>query len=555
MLDALAGIKGLYRDFAVIGGELAIVVVALLLLDAVVRLAFRRLDAIPPLRRFQGRAKALRRSVRWALFGAGLLLCAAVAAYNGLLIYRGVDVFTATRDQFARIPPDFWKQLGIGAAKVVALVIAARLIVRWLRKLIGVLEGRAMAFEQLRANDEAITAFFAALRRIVSNAIWLSLLIVASGLLPFPAAVPGYLTIALNIYLAVALGLLLVHTMAVIIDSLEALSKKYWYREGYLGWYERLSALVPLLRRCLEYVIYVAVATVVLSQLQFIAHLAVYGPKVVKAIGIVFLAKVAVEIANLLVDRSLSGEDDASEVERQRRLTIGPIVKSLLGTTVYFVAFVLILRAFDLNPLPILAGAGILGVVIGFGAQPLINDVVSGFFILFENLYLVGDYMETGNARGTVESIALRTTRIRDPNGQVHILRNGLIGEVVNFSKEYTHAVVEVGVAYESDLNQVYRVLGEVGSQFQKECADVLEPTQIRGLKDFGDSALLVRTVTRVKPGRHRQAGFALRKLIKEAFDREGIEIPFAQRVVSFKEAGGRETFEEEGSAPQPEDG
>src|SRR3712207_9411406 len=97
------------------------------------------------------------------------------------------------------------------------------------------------------------------------------------------------------------------------------------------------------------------------------------------------------------------------------------------------------------------AGAGIISVVVGFGAQPVINDVVSGLFILFENIFLVGDYIEVGTARGTVEAIQLRTTRLRDPNGALHIVRNGQLSGIVNYSKHYTFAVVEIGVGYDAD--------------------------------------------------------------------------------------------------------
>jgi small conductance mechanosensitive channel len=197
---------------------------------------------------------------------------------------------------------------------------------------------------------------------------------------------------------------------------------------------------------------------------------------------------------------------------------------------------VLTLNALSLNVTPILAGAGIATVVIGLSAQPLINDIVSGFFILFENMFLVGDYIETGDARGVVEAIDIRTTRIRDPDGQQHILRNGQINDIVSFSKKYTFAVVQVGVAYESDLDHDYAVLKQAGIDLKLNDKNVIAPTEVQGLQDFGASELTIRTVTRVKPGRHLQVERDYRKLVKEAFDREGIEIPFAQRVITFKE-------------------
>ena len=162
--------------------------------------------------------------------------------------------------------------------------------------------------------------------------------------------------------------------------------------------------------------------------------------------------------------------------------------------------------------------------------------MVSGFFILFEEHFLVGDFIKIGDAEGWVESIDLRTTRIRDNAGRHHIIRNGQIIDLVHYSKDYTNAVVEVGVAYESDLNLVFDVLKDVGEKLKGENDMVLEATAVKGLDNFGESELLVRTVTRVKPGCHLPVERDLRKRIKDAFDRHDIEIPYARRVLIMQQ-------------------
>ncbi len=297
-----------------------------------------------------------------------------------------------------------------------------------------------------------------------------------------------------------------------------------------------MRVLVPTLRRTLEYILYVIATSLILLQLEFIAELAKYGPMIVQALGIVFLARVAVEIADLLVDKTMVKGDELSSLERQREQTLIPIIKNLIKYILYFIAVVLVLGAINVNPWPLLAGAGIVGVVVGLGAQPLINDILAGFFILFENLFLVDDFIEAGPARGVVEGIQMRTTRIRDPDGQLHILRNGEIREVVNYSKGFTNAVVEVGVAYDSNLYHVYTVLEDAGKALKETNASVLAPTVVEGLVRFGESDLAIRTVTRVRPGAH---GVVARcKLIKDAFDKEGIEIPYARRVLIIKKEG-----------------
>ena len=211
------------------------------------------------------------------------------------------------------------------------------------------------------------------------------------------------------------------------------------------------------------------------------------------------------------------GVDDTT---RRRRATIAPLVRSGFTYAVYFGTAVLILASLGFNPMPFLAGAGILGLVIGFGAQSLINDVVSGFFILFENTYLVGDVIEAGGGKGVVEAIEFRTTKIRDGDGRVHIIRNGNVKDVINYSKEYTLAVVPVDIAYGADLPWVFAMLREAGARVRAENPDVLDDTQIDGITGFGATTMTVRTSTRVKPGRHEAAAAALRFSIKEACDR-----------------------------------
>ncbi len=538
IIEKLAALDGHYRDLAVLGGEVILLLSGCLMTFLVVRLSFHWAGSVAPLKKHLDRLTTLRRLIGKLLLVTLLLLLVLILSFNGYLVYQGKDLFEYTRDLIGRIPPGFWVGIATGLIKVAGLAVGAWFFHRALRRMIGALRERAKAYEQFKANDESVDAFFLALGRIVSSTIWLSVLILASGLLPLPPVVSKYLWVVLRIYLIIAFGALVVRTISSIVESLEALSKKYWYREDYLGWYERLKGLVPLFRRCLEYIIYVFVATLVLLQVDFIAKFADYGPRMVKVIGIFFLTRVVVEVVNLLVDRMMGDADELDEAERKRQLTLVPIIKSLLQYVVYFVAFVLMLSVFELNPMPLLAGAGIVGIVVGLGAQPLINDIVSGFFVLFENLFLIGDYVETGEARGVVEAIEIRTTRIRDPDGQVHILRNGQIGSIINYSKGYTHAVVEVGVAYDSDLDHVYRVLNETGEQLKEQNPYVLLPTEVKGLANFGESELLVRTVTKVKPGHHRDVAFMLRKMIKTAFDAEGIEIPFARRVLIFKKEG-----------------
>jgi small conductance mechanosensitive channel len=218
--------------------------------------------------------------------------------------------------------------------------------------------------------------------------------------------------------------------------------------------------------------------------------------------------------------RRMLPEQGLDEMTRRRRSTIAPIVRSTFTYAVYFATVVLILASLGFNPMPFLAGAGILGLVVGFGAQALIHDVVSGFFILFENTYLVGDTIEAAGAKGIVEAIEFRTTKMRDADGRVHVVRNGDVKQVVNYSKEYSLAIVTVDAPYDAELSEVFATLREAGQRARRDNPDVLGDTQIEGISAFGPIAMTVRTSTRVRPGRHDAAAAAIRLAMKEAFDR-----------------------------------
>ncbi len=263
-----------------------------------------------------------------------------------------------------------------------------------------------------------------------------------------------------------------------------------------------------------------------LLQISAFRNLSFWGLRLVEAIGIFFAGRVLIELGCIEIEHRMLPHDGLADAERRRRATMVPLVRSAFTYGAYFATAVAMLSALGFNPMPFLAGAGILGLVVGFGAQSLIDDVVSGFFILLENNYLVGDLIEVGQARGTVEAIEFRTTKIRDADGRLHVLRNGSIKPIINYSKDYAMAVVPVEVAYDADLRSVFNTLRHAGERVRATNADVLADTVIDGITTFGASTMMVRTSTRVKPGRHEAVGAALRLQIKELFDRQATGAP-----------------------------
>lgn len=477
------------------------------------------------------RIKMLSRNITRLLLLVCFVLCILMVGANGFLLYKGENIQQYTLELIGRIPPEFWLTLGIGIAQSIGIVVVAAIALKFLKYCLKVASTRAKNIDKSTADDESIDAFFSALYQRIRGVIWLWAIVSCTHFLKLPLIISEYLYIALRIYLIVAVGLLILKAVAAIVDTLDALSLRYSSPDNLLRFYDRLQHLIPFLKRCLEFTIYVCIATLVTQQLESIAKLSDFGLRIIKIIAIIFISRVLFEVIYLLTEEVAFKDHNLTDTQTSRRLTLIPLFRSLLQYLVYFTVGISILYTLDINPTPILAGAGIVGIAVGLGAQTLINDIVCGFFILFENYYLVGDYIEAGKAEektveGIVEAIELRTTRIRHSNGQLHIIRNGDIGSITNYSKQYIFAVVEFCVPYNANLAHVYQVIEEVGEQLKANYSDVLESTQVDGVESLGESNLLLRTLTKVKPGKHLEIQRILRKNFMDTLLRESILLP-----------------------------
>ena len=505
-------------NILIILAEVGLVILVFVLLRWILGKLFKLFIRLSILKSDDIKIKILRRNMTGFLLLSCLLSCVFIIAANGFLIYRRENIQAYTLDLIRRIPSGFWLALGIGIAESIGVIIAAVITLKVIKYWLETGSNRAKKLDQNTADDESIDAFFTALNRRIRGGVWLWVLISCTQFLKLPTVVSEYLYIALRIYLLIGVGLLILKAVAAIVDTLDVLSVKYSSPDNLLRFYDRLQYLIPFLKRCLELVIYVCIATLVIQQVELIAKLATFGLRIIKIIGIIFISRVLFEVLYLLLEEVLFNNNNLTETQKNRRLTLIPLFRSLLQYFVYFSVTISILYILDINPTPILAGAGIVGIAVGLGAQTLINDIVCGFFILFENYYLVGDYIEAGKVEektveGTVEAIELRTTRIRHPNGQLHIIRNGDIGSITNYSKQYIFAVVEVDVPLDSNLAHIYQVIEEIGQQLKADDPDVLEPTLVDGVESLGESYLLLRTLTKVKPGKHIHIQRIIRKL------------------------------------------
>ncbi len=233
--------------------------------------------------------------------------------------------------------------------------------------------------------------------------------------------------------------------------------------------------------------------------------------------------------------RLLDDEPRFSVRRAQRADAMGALGSSIAGFVIWIMALFMILGTFGVNLAPLIAGAGIVGIALGFGAQNLVKDFVSGVSMLLEDQYGVGDIIDSGEASGVVEGISLRTTRIRDVTGTLWHVPNGEIRRVGNMSQEWARALLDVAVAYGADIDAAAEIILQVATDMSTEDdfrALFLDEPSIWGVQDLGDDSVDIRLVVKTVPGEQWAIARELRRRIKIAFDAADVEIPFPQRTV-----------------------
>jgi moderate conductance mechanosensitive channel len=229
------------------------------------------------------------------------------------------------------------------------------------------------------------------------------------------------------------------------------------------------------------------------------------------------------------------GEPGPGSLEEQRVHTLVGLIRSVGIAFIVIVTLFMVLGALGMQIGPLLAGAGVAGLAISFGAQSLVRDVISGMFILIENQFGVGDVVRIGEVGGMVERMTLRIVVLRDVHGVVHIIPNGEIKRVSNMTRSWSRAVVEVGVAYREDADRVMEVMREIGLEMWQEprwAEFIVEEPTVPGIEAFGDSAVTIRMMAKTLPLKQWDVSRELRRRIKSRFDAEGIQIPFPHRTI-----------------------
>lgn len=259
----------------------------------------------------------------------------------------------------------------------------------------------------------------------------------------------------------------------------------------------------------------------------------------VASIGaIILLALVGWEAVTASIERYLASDDAARS---QRARTLLPLLRKVILVVLSVVVGLMVLSEFGINIAPLLAGAGVVGLAVGFGAQTLVRDIITGLFILIEDTISVGDFVTLAGYGGTVEALSIRSIRLRDPSGTVHTIPFSDVTAVVNYSREFAYAVMDIGVAYKEDVDAVSRIIEAVGAELRQDpvlAESIFEDLQLLGLDRFDDSAVVIKARIKTAPGMQWAVRRAYNRLLKRRFDAEGIEIPFPQRTVWFAEEG-----------------
>lgn len=222
--------------------------------------------------------------------------------------------------------------------------------------------------------------------------------------------------------------------------------------------------------------------------------------------------------------------------EKQREDTLISTMVAGARVVIWLLTGLLLLSEFGVDIAPLIAGAGIAGVALGFGAQSMVKDFLAGIFILIENQYRVGDIIQVNrDVSGTVERVTLRTTVLRDLDGMMHHIPNGVIEIATNMTMDYANVNLDIGVGYDTDIDKLEKIINEVGLELSEDKdwkEKIQKPPAFRRVNDFGDSAIEIKIVGRTEPVQQWAVTGELRRRLKKAFDKNNIEIPFPQRVI-----------------------
>ena len=270
---------------------------------------------------------------------------------------------------------------------------------------------------------------------------------------------------------------------------------------------------------------------------QVVPWLLTHGIRVVLVVVFAFiLDRILQRVIVRAVRASVRPDENTSaEAEQKREDTLIRIFSGALNILIVIIAIMMVLQEVGIEVGPLIAGAGIVGLAVGFGGQYLIRDIITGLFLMLENQYRIGDVVTIEGFSGSVQDISLRKTTLRDLNGTVHHIPHGSITKVSNQSKDFARVNMDIGVGYKTDIRHLEEVINRIGTELAGDPAfseSIISPPQFVRINEFADSAIVVKILGDTKPLKQWEVAGEFRRRLKEAFEKEGIEIPYPQTVI-----------------------
>ncbi len=439
----------------------------------------------------------------------------------------------------------------LGFSEVGTVVARVGGFILMLMLLVIILQNRAAVRSSLRGRSGETRALLRTVRRQLAE-IWhiLAVLYVVGAFFVWALRVPGgfgYVMRGTTLSVViVAAACLLISIAGKLVDRGFSVGARL--HEQYPSLQRRANRYLPVLRSITVVVILIVAALAVLQAWRVPVGawlLSDLGRSVTSAaatVSIVLIAAVILwELVSSSIERYLEMTDDNGEaIERTaRERTLLPLLRNAILVVLIVVVGLIILAELGVNIAPLLAAAGVVGIAIGFGSQKLVQDVINGLFILFEDTISVGDVVDVAGHRGAVESLSVRNLSLRDLEGHVHTVPFGEVATIRNMSKEFSFALLEVGIAYRENVAEVIEVLKQIGAELEADPAIgrfILEPIEILGLDGFGDSAITIKARMKTVALKQWSVRRAYNLRMKERFDELGIEIPFPHMTLYFGE-------------------
>jgi moderate conductance mechanosensitive channel len=494
-----------------------------------------------------------------ALLSAGFVVAGVIGTYLGIraltVIQSGIAQLRS--QDFASLNARLLRALGIVVVAILADVIARALI----GGIGGVLGRSSRLVERRETFAEIVTRFRAAVR----IGILCGAAVLISSALELPSSVHRGISLGAYVLIAFYGSGFIVHVARLLVDLVFDSSGKLAKLESPLKYLGNLTHLVGITKRAIDYFVFVGAATWVADEFSPDTWLAQSGRIGIRIIAIFYASRVMVEICILFINElfiNKASEEAAKNLQRSK--TLVPVAEGLLRYGIYFSALIMALKEASIDPTPLLAGAGVLGVAVGLGAQAFVGDIVAGFFILFENLLLVGDLVEISGVKGKVEQIGVRITKIRDDAGVLHAIPNGEVRKVANHSKAYVNAIVDVFVPYEEDVRRIRAMLLAITEKSMETLTGSRGLVEVK-VQELNEGAVLLRVIARVPPGQDEDVGDELRAQILDEMREAKIGAPRMRKAflidggIGISAPAEKEKEEESGppdpfKPPEPED-